>query len=325
VRTFESVFGVRMTAFIQLKRAMGYRYESSAEELVRFDRFVANLGRQPATITCDVVDQWLRAGAHLSARAQQWRLRVVRQFCRYLVRLDAGTFVPDNPFPVGLPRFKPHIYSADELRALLEASLRIPSRTWSLQARTIYTMLLVAYATGLRAGEVGRLCIKDVDIEASTLLVRNTKFFKSRLVPVSGSLACSLRTFFGTRASRQPNDRAAPFFLNRQLRAVSGECLRAAFCKLIKAVGVRGNGTRRPRLHDLRHTFAVHSLLRWYRSGADVQAKLPLLSIYMGHASVISTHVYLTATSELLQHASQKFERAFGGLLPAGEVSDALE
>lgn len=326
MRAFESTFRSSMADFIELKRAMGCRYRTSEGDLRRFDRFIVTFEPEPETITCEVVDQWLRAGAHLSVRMQQSRLGIVRQFCRYLARLDPRTFVPDSRrFPVGAPKFKPHIYSPDEVRALLAASLRLPRNPWPLQPRTVHTMLLVAYSTGLRAGEIGRLRIRDIDLVARTLVVRDTKFFKSRIVPFSESLARSLRSFFETRSARQPNHPAAPFFLNLRRRALDGARLSMAFHRLVKAAGIRSRGTRGPRLHDLRHTFAVHCLLRWHRQGEDVQAKMPLLSTYMGHSSVVSTHVYLTATAELLQHASQRFERRFGDLLRAEGAYDAAQ
>jgi integrase len=181
-------------------------------------------------------------------------------------------------------------------------------------------MLLTLYATGLRAGEVGRLRVAEVDLDARTLFVRDTKFFKSRLVPFSAGLADQLRSYLEARAARSSANPQAPFFINRHRRAFAAHKLSWIFHRLVATIAVaRRPGARGPRLHDVRRTFAVHRVLRWYREGADVQAKLPLLATYMGHGSVLSTHVYLTATAELLREASGRFERAYGPLVAAPE------
>ncbi len=316
MRAFQSSFGPRMQAFLELKRAMGRRYEAGEDELRRFDHFVAGRAEQPQTITRELAVEWLRSKPHVCPVTQRSRVVLLRQFCLYLVRLDPSTFVPERSFfLVRMPRFKAHIYSPEEFRALLEASLRLRAVRWPIKAFTIHTMLLVLYSTGLRAGEIGRLRIGDVNLDAGTLFVRETKFFKSRLVPLAPALLTKLRDFFSRRVGLSPVDSEAPFFLNWRRRAFSGEVLSGIFRALLKEVGISSRGSRAPRLHDVRHTFAVHRVLRWYREGADVQAKLPLLATYMGHANVLSTHHYLTATPEILQQASQRFESSFGSLV----------
>jgi integrase len=316
---FASPFAQRMQAFVELKRALGRRYRATEAELLRFDRFVAGLPSPPQVMTQDLVHQWLAAKPHVQPVTQRKRAGVLRQFCLYLVRLDARTYVPGRAlFPATLPVFRAHIYSEDELRALLQAVPVVVSDRFRLQRETIYTALLTLYATGLRAGELGHLRVGDVDFGARTLFVRDTKFFKSRLVPFSESLGDKLAAYFA--ACGAPTDPKVPFFVNRSRRPISTQTISHVFHRLVLAAGIAARpGRRKPRLHDVRHTFAVHRVLAWYRQGADVMAKLPLLATYMGHASVLSTHAYLTATAELLREASRRFERAYGSLVVAQE------
>jgi len=221
-------------------------------------------------------------------------------------------------FPARIPVFRARIYSDEELRGLLRAVPEVVPDRPALHRETIRTALLALYATGLRAGELARLGVGDVDLAARTFLVRDTKFFKSRLVPFSTSLADRLAAYFAARGA--PAHPRVPFFVDRGGRPLSPHKIWLVFRRLAQAaaIGARPGG-RGPRVHDLRHTFAVRRVLAWYREGADVTAKLPLLATYMGHASVLSTHVYLTATAELLREASGRFERAYGSLLVAQE------
>lgn len=316
---FVSPFAQRMHAFLELKRALGRHYRAAEAELLRFDRYVAGLAAPPQVMTRELVHGWLAAKPHVSPITQRSRAGVLRQFCLYLARLDPRTYVPGRTlFPATLPVFKAHIYSKEELRALLRAVPAVVSARFALQRETIQTTLLVLYATGLRAGELGRLRVGDVDLAARTLFVRETKFFKKRLVPFSESLGDRLATYFEARGA--PADPRAPFFVSRSRRPLSTQKISHLFHGLVQAAGIAARpGGRGPRLHDLRHTFAVHRVLGWYHEGADVTAKLPLLATYMGHGSVLSTHVYLTATAELLREASRRFERAYGSLVVAPE------
>ena len=316
---FLSPLAARMQAFLELKRALGRRYLSAERELLRFDRYVAGLPGPPQAMTRELAHGWLAFKPHVRSTTQGWRACVLRQFCLYLVRLDPRTYVPGRAlFPAGIPVFRARIYSDEELRGLLRAVPEVVPDRPALHRETIRTALLALYATGLRAGELGRLRVGDVDLAARTFLVRDTKFFKSRLVPFSTSLADRLAQYFAARGA--PSDPKASFFVDRGGRPLSTQKISHVFHRLVLAAAIPArSGGRGPRLHDMRHTFAVRRVLAWYREGADVTAKLPLLATYMGHASVLSTHVYLTATADLMREASGRFERACGSLVAAQE------
>jgi site-specific recombinase XerD len=185
-------------------------------------------------------------------------------------------------------------------------------------------LLLLLYSTGLRISEALHLHIGDVDIDAAVLHVRDTKFFKSRLVPMSHGLREQLQLYMETRRSMGSVDGGAFLFINCRRRPYSYKRARDLFCLSLQRAGVPHRATRvHPRLHHVRHTFAVHRVLKWYQDGADIQAKLPLLSTYLGHGNVLSTHVYLTATAEVLAEATKRFERGFISMIsPSQEAQD---
>lgn len=314
---FVSRFAAQLEGFVSLKRAMGLRYDATMQDLQRFDRFVFE--RMPAAadiITPEIVDAWLTAGRHLSAKSQKKNLGLIRQFGLYLKRFRSETYVPDRTLvPVHVPLSKIYVYSQNEYRALLKAALALPSPHSTLRPLTFYTVLLVLYATGLRIGEALRLRLRDVDLEAGTILVRETKFGKSRVVPFSSALGATFRAYLDQRllATVGPD---APFFINHAGRPYAVDKFSEVFRTLLPAAGItRVPGNRGPRVYDIRHTFALTRVLKWYREGADLQSKLPLLATYMGHVDVLSTQVYLRSTPELLRAASGRFERIFGSLI----------
>lgn len=318
---FSSALAPRIESFLELKRAMGRRYEAAEEQLHRFDRYVAGLDRPPEAVTRELVHGWLTERPDLGPRTQLGRASVLRQLCIYLARTDPHTYVPDRALlPVTLPILRPHIFSEDEVRALVQAARSWSPHGWKPRPLTFSTIVLVLYGTGLRRGEICRLRFADLDLEARTLFVHKTKFNKSRLVPFSAGLTEKLHGYLGVRLQRGPTDRHAPLFITRRRQAFRLTTLSGAFHDLVKAAGiVSAPGRRAPCLHGMRHTFAVHRLLRWYREGADLEAMLPVLATYMGHVNPLSTLVYLNATAELLREASRRFERAYGSLVVAPE------
>jgi integrase len=222
--------------------------------------------------------------------------------------------ITSSPLPAHLPKrppaYVPHIYTRDELRRLLEATTAFRKRPRKLSQETLRALLLLLYGSGLRVGEALALNLADVDLEAALLTIRDTKFHKTRLVPLGADLK---RTLTNYAAERSQADQAqtpdSPFFLGEDQSRLTYGPVNKTFGKLrVKAGVLRTDGARyQPRLHDLRHTFAVDRLTSWYRAGADVQRLLPKLSTYLGHAHLSDTQVYLTMTPELLQAASTRF------------------
>lgn len=322
---FVSPLGPHLVAYLQLMRAVGRRYEQVEAILRNLDRFVAHEPDGEVLLTRELLSRWLASTPQLAPATLHGHASAARGFCRYLARVEPRTEIPDRSLaPARLPQVRPHVFSPAELRALLAAAGRLPSPRWPLEPSTIRTLFLVLYATGLRIGEALRLSIRDVDLnlDGDALFIAETKFFKSRWVPFSTSLAPELRTYLAARTAvagtARPDD---PFFISSRGARYTYARIWRVFQQLVRDAGIDAAATRRGRvrLHDLRHTFAMHCLLRWYWEEADVTAKLPLLATYLGHGSILATHVYLTATPELLHAASQRFERVYGSLVLAPE------
>ena len=224
----------------------------------------------------------------------------------YLSMLPLPTVIPRRP-----PAFVPYIYSRDEIGRLLR-TIDSDRRSTCLEPVTIRTMVLLFYGAGLRLREATNLTRADADLSGSLLTIRNTKFGKTRLVPVGPQLSGALSQYDGTRPAGRSSE--APFFTTRSGVAVKPDTLQHNFRILCDCAGIRRtDGTcEQPRIHDFRHTFAVHRLTSWYQQGADVQRLLHHLSVYLGHVHLRHTQVYLSMTPELLHEAGQRFERYAG-------------
>jgi integrase/recombinase XerD len=209
-------------------------------------------------------------------------------------------------------RFVPYIYSTDELQRLINPTSPEQIGFRKIQPHTLRAVLLLLYGAGLRIGEAVALTLQDVDLDAAVITIRDTKFHKTRLVPVGLKLNQAMVEYAAQRnAARHSQISEAPFFVLRRGAPLSAPIVREAFIRLRKYAGVgRADGARyQPRLHDMRHSFAVRRLTSWYEQGADVQKLLPQLATYLGHVSIAATQVYLTMTPELLHAASVRFER----------------
>jgi integrase/recombinase XerD len=246
----------------------------------------------------------------------------LRGFFTYLTARGHLAVSPlPEPGPRAVRTFQPYIYTHAELRRLLDATAILATPRWPLRELTFRTLLLTLYGAGLRAGEALRLRNGDVDLDARVLAIWDTKFFKSRLVPIGTDLGIALTTFRAQRFGPvHATGDAMPFFPSRTGAALSLACLERTFVRLRMHAGIHRPESDRwqPRLHDLRHTFALDRIIAWYREGADVQAGLPLLATYLGHVNVTGTQPYLTMTPALLAAASQRFA---GYAALAGEVA----
>jgi integrase/recombinase XerD len=224
--------------------------------------------------------------------------------------------VASSPLPTVKPQitksFVPYIYTHEELRRLLATALIYQKKYHCcLDPHTIQTLLLLLYGAGLRVSEALSLRLVDVDLEQAVLTIRDSKFFTSRLVPIGSLLNQKLQQYAALQQqSVAPQNDDALFFVRLDGQRIKIRNIQAAFRHIRKKAGIsRTDGASyQPRLHDLRHTFAVHRLTSWYREGKDVQKLLPQLSVYLGHRCLVHTSVYLTMTPELLTQASQRFE-----------------
>jgi integrase/recombinase XerD len=247
-------------------------------------------------------------------------MRQVYNFCLYRRRTEPRCFVPDLAlFPRPHQRIQPYIFSEQEVARLLEAAAGLKRVSWSpLRPEVIRLAIVLLFTTGIRRGELLRLTRGDYNCRDLTLLIRESKFHKSRLLPLNSDSAEEMDRYLHARAQRKlpvSSDTALIWNTTQGGRAYSGVSLALCLRPLLQQCSIFTPKGRLPRIHDFRFSFAVNALLRWYREGANVGAKLPLLAIYMGHVSVVSTHYYLHWIEPLRTAASERFARHYGELV----------
>ena len=318
---FRSVIAPIITAFLDLKRALGCQCVRETAVLAHLDHFLE--ARRATALTADQFAAWAATLASITARVRRDRMRIVRNLCLYQQRSDPDCFVPDpSGFPRAEPPRPPFIFSHKQIADLLHAAADLrPTHLSPLRAEVFRLAITLLYTAGLRQQELVRLTVSDYDRCQRTLHVRESKFHKSRLIALSTSAAAEVDRYLEARR-RIPCADDAPLLANRYGPGQAYSCagLVEGLRSLFRAVGIRDAARHLPRVHSLRHTHAVHVLLRWYRAGVDPQAKLPMLAASMGHVSVQSTAYYLSLLDPVVEEASVRFARHFRSVLdPAAE------
>lgn len=293
--------------YISHKRSLGYRFRTDENILRSFGRAVGDA--LIVTVEEEAILAFLNGNG---AVTETWFRKYKALAGLYRFALGRG-LAEVSPLPRTIPKpsvpvFVPYIYSHEELRRLLNAIPSACAGRVPIKEMVIRTFILLLYGAGLRVGEALALTFGDVDVRQACLHIRETKFFKSRLVPMGKDLTEILSEYIGIRHCDAAPD--APLFSFNDGSPLSKSAARHVFRRMRSYAGVsRVGGSRcQPRLHDLRHTAAVHRLIAWYQNGADLQKLLPKLAIYLGHVDLSSTQLYLTLTPELLREASLRFE-----------------
>ncbi len=296
--------------YVALRRALGFKMIEVSHCLADFVRFAQR--ERAAHVTVDLAVRWAKLPATVQPARWATRLRIVRQFAEYLSTIDPRTEIPPRGLLSGRYKRKaPYLYKEDEVQRLLQAARRMRSPT-GLRAWTYVTLLGLLAVTGMRHGEVLALDRRDVDLREGVLAVRQTKCRKQRLVPVHETTRVALLRYARVRDRVHPHPKTEAFLVSEMGVRLSQCAVREIFVRLSRAIGIRtrhGRFGRGPRLHDLRHRLAVNTLVRWYRSGVDVERRLPILSTYLGHTKVTDTYWYLEAIPELLRLALMRVER----------------
>jgi site-specific recombinase XerD len=299
-----------MQRFINLRRLSGTDYHSQTRLLEYFDRFLVQQGFSGSHITREITDSYQQGLTTLAPRTQSNRMCVVRQFCEYLTGSDPQNYVPGPLKMIRSDRaHQPYIYNSRQLRALLAAAARLLP-LGSLRPHTYRTLLGLLYSTGIRISEAMALNLADVQSSTQWLYIAEGKFRKARWVALSSSTGRALQHYIDRRFKSAPHSPDSPLLLNQTFRGLLQKC------------DIPHNKRIGPRIHDLRHTFAVHRLLAWYRQGHDVNARLPALATYMGHVDISSTRIYLQPTAELLEQVNQRFHNYYlHNIVPKGGQS----
>lgn len=306
----QSLLHQRVQDYLRVRRALGYKLVDHGRLL---PDFVDDLERSGAsTVTTEAALAWATKPQGVQPYRWKQRLSVVRGFARYLQTLDPATQVPPSDLlAYRRQRPCPYLFSNAEIAGLLAAADALNHPLRAVTHRTLFGLLA---ATGMRIGEALRLDREDVDLDAARLDIHKTKFNKSRRLPLHASTVTALDGYARDRDRLLPGPVQPSFFVSTIGTRVAARRARAVFAGLIDDVGLQPRfGSGRPRIHDLRHSFAVATLIDWYRSGVDVAARMPLLSAYLGHASPASTYWYLQAAPELLVLAAGRLELPLGG------------
>jgi integrase len=293
--------------YLTMRRALGYKLQRTQKLLADFVGFVEVAATD--RITTDLALSWATLPAQGDVSWWSSRLTVVRAFARYLHTLDPATEVPPTDLlPARSHRAVPYLYSDDDIGALMVAAetLRFPLRVLTFQ-----TLIPLLAVTGARVGEAIRLDRNDLDLGQGVLTVRLSKFGKTRELPLHGSTVDALRHYLRRRGQLNPKPKAPSLFISLAGTRLIYCNVQWTFQRLVHEASLKPrSGACRPRLHDLRHSFAVRTLIDAYRDDADVAARLPLLSTYLGHVHPARTYWYLSAAPELLALAGQRLERS---------------
>lgn len=306
-----TIMGELATEYLALRRRLGFSLIKEGRLLLDFARYADGIGHA-GPITTTLAVEWAKRSKDADPRWWATRLDAVRRLARYRRAFDPRTEVP----PVGIlgyayRRKQPHIYSTDEILQLLNASAKLRPVN-GLRPYTYTTLFGLLAATGLRVSEALRLTTPHVDLATGVLTIVETKFHKSRLVPVHSSTTQALAAYAERRNRRFPRPSTDAFFLSEAGTTVKYRRVRKTFAALRRHLGWTRPCRPRPRIHDLRHTFVCRRVLQWHEEQADVNLMLPALSTYLGHARVTDTYWYLTAVPDLMAVASARFERRRG-------------
>lgn len=294
--------------YIGLKHSMGIYFKSPAIILKAFCQATGDI--EITEVKPDTVKAFLDGKGAITSF---WHIKfqVLSNFYHFLI---VRNYVKYSPLPKTIPKrpqaMTPYIYTVEELRRLISATDKLKSPLSPLRADTYRTLILTLYGTGLRIGEALSLTLTDVSFEESLITVCNTKFFKTRWVPIGPCLKGALQNYVKRRRRLPcPKGKDSALFATRSGNALIYDYARKVFPILREAAGIRREARYQPRIHDIRHTAATHRLLAWYHKGANVQRLLPKLSTYLGHINISATRRYLSMTPELQKEASFRFEQ----------------
>jgi integrase len=291
--------------YLRTRAALGFKSKRDAGLL---SQFVAYLDEHDSSfVTTAAAIAWAVQPRDVAPAWWTKRLVVVRGFAKYLQTIEPRTEVPSlDHLPHHRARSAPYVYSAVDVTALLSATDVLRS---SLRTATYRTLLGLLAVTGMRVGEAVALDEGDIDRRRAVLVIRRAKFGKSREVPLHASTVVALERYHRDRDRFAPRRNSSSFFISTVGKRLIYNNVHETFLQVVYAAGL-GNRRPRPTIHDLRHTFAIQTVLAWYRDGADVETRLPLLSTYLGHIGPSSTYWYLTAVPELLEAATLRLERS---------------
>lgn len=319
-RTFEfdSVFAPQIREYVELRESLGYNFTIASGVLRQFDRHCQSIGCTQTELTNELIDSWIATKGSDSASTRSHRISVLKGFGSYMA--SQGQTVSWYPIPGYCAgerrnRYIPHIFTADEIRRIFENADLLQKPRGSMFHIVFPAILRVLYGCGLRVSEALAIRVKDINLNCGLITINNTKFDKSRRIPISGTLKTALTTY--ALANGIGVDEDGLFFPNAKGEMYSQRTVYDKFRTILWRSGIPHQGLGKgPRVHDLRHTFAVHSLQKNIREGKDVYVSLPILASYLGHNGVRSTEYYLRLTAEIYPEFLEKADKLSNMVIP---------
>lgn len=300
--------------YLSFRRGLGFKLTSHASILRDFVRFLGT--KKAEYISTQLAVDWAQQAQSAKAAHRARRLGMARDFALYVSARDSRTEIPPNGLLSGsYERSRPFIYTEEQILHIITQASALKGYG-NLRPHTYCTLFGLLAVTGMRISEIIALDRDDVDLTKGILTVRQAKFGKSRFIPVHDSTVQKLKNYVRLRNRFVKEPLTTSFFISDRGVRLTNFIVRATFIKLSRCIGLRGpTDSHGPRIHDLRHTFAVNTLIKWHRDGGTTQQRLPLLSTYLGHAKVSDTYWYLTAVPELMVAVNKHLEKYLGDLI----------
>lgn len=304
--------------FISWKRSGGLKYNTERAMLIRFDRFTCNYSFAPDTLPKEVVEKWCQKREHEHPRTHCSRIRTAKLFAQYMVRCGFDAYVTNLPSEIKSKRkFVAHIYSDSELQKIFSVIDNLESEKYPHGYYQYPVLFRLFYSAGLRLSEAFNIKNKDIDLATETITIRNTKFGKTRIVPLHHDMFTILQNLISHNDS---NDPESYVFFRKSNAHKPEKSIGGFFIKVIRRAGLyHGGKSKGMRIHDFRHTFAVRSLRNAYLSGVDVTNFMPYLSAYLGHADLRGTELYLQLTADIYPEITDRFSHSFSTIIPQGD------
>lgn len=299
--------------FVEIMKGLG-KYDSHFWLMGRLDKFLADHHPNTKALTKEILTEWFDTFSHLNLCTQQGYRSNIFLLCKFLRCENLENSAREQFMVIRRPSFRPYVFSKAEVAQLISAAraMRIMPKD-PLRPMTFELVVSLLYACGLRISEVIFLNVGDYDSSEGILKIRKTKFGKTRLVPASSSMRQKIEEYLQRRSDLGlPIDTESALIWSPYNGRPSLEFMKIALMRLMRKTGIKPpHGRCGPRVHDLRHSFAVHKLLEWYQQGLDVPLMLPRLSTYLGHINIESTQHYLQYIPEVLMEANRRFENSF--------------
>ena len=322
-RHYYSVFGPYIVKFQELKNSLGYKYTYAGYALSSFDRLALEKNVFEIAITKELADEFCKKGPNESDKTRHTRIQILSQFARFLCDLGFRSYVPK------LPKFKstytPYIFSRDQMQAIFKAIDELaPSRNRNSVVYSIPVLIRLLYGTGIRISEALNLTCNDINLHDKYMVLRNSKNGKDRMVPLSESLVSACEEYLMYRNQFPSIRKENRFFIKPDGSTMNRGPVYCWFRKILYVANIshggRGHG---PRLHDLRHTFSVHSLISMSESELDLYYSLPLLSTYLGHQSLEATDKYVRLTAEMYPDLIKKTSNICSSVFPVIDTTNS--